>query len=582
MGIFILLISGGIARANVPYEVTFTPTGDDALDAAIADASQLSAMTDKPPDSDAALRSRVSDDKGRINAVARSFGYYDDQVEITTDMKASPAKVTVTVTPGPQYLLAKVTVTGPGGALLPAGSPPITTEQLHLEIGKPAFAAPVAGANFTIEHTFLQHGFPFARIADRKVTIDHGTHEMTVVYEIDPGPTANFGPTSYSGLKSVQQDYVERRLKWLEGQPYDITNVEKTRDALVASNLFSTVDIKTEHDNDPTIAPMAVDVTERLPRSIAGGISYASTEGVSGNLTWEHRNLFGEAEDLKFGLLVGQEESAATADFRRPDMFGTGWDLVSNITIDKETSDAYDSKGGKVSSGFEYKVLEHLVFGAGLSLEHATIDDYDLQQHYTLIGVPTYAKRDVTDDLLNPTMGDREGVIVTPYAGVGSTSPTFISGKVNGSIYQRLGDTDEFVLAALGAIGASAGVSLDDMPKDHRFYAGGGGSIRGYAFQHGGPIGIHDDPIGGLSSFEASVELRYKLTETIGLVPFVDAGNVYDSSLPDLSKRLLIGAGLGLRYYTGLGPVRLDVAAPLHKRDGDRPFQIYVSLGQAF
>jgi translocation and assembly module TamA len=582
VGIFTLLISGGVARADVPYEVSFTATGNEALDAAIADASQLSALADKPPDSDAALRSRIADDKGRMNAVARSFGYYDDTVEITADEKASPAKVTITVTPGPQYLLAKVAVTGPGGALLPPDAPAITTEQLRLEIGKPALAAPVATANFTVEHTFQQHGFPFARIVQRRVTIDHGTHEMTVQYEIDPGPTARFGPTSYSGLQSLQGDYVERRLKWLEGEPYDVTEVEKTRDALVASNLFSTVDIKTDRGDDPNVVPMAIDVTERLPRSIAAGASYGSTEGVSANVSWEHRNLFGEAEDLKLGLLIGQEESAATADFRRPDMFGTGWDLVSNLTIDKETSDAYDSKAEKLSGGVEYKALEHLVFGAGLSLQHATIDDYELQQRYTLIGIPVYAKRDVTDDLLNPTTGDREGIIVTPYTDPARSSLTFISGKVNGSIYQRLGDTDDYVLAASAALGATAGVSLDDLPKDHRFYAGGGGSIRGYAFQHGGPIGIHDDPVGGLSSFETSLELRYKLTQTIGLVPFVDAGNVYDTSLPDLSKRLLIGAGIGVRYYTGLGPVRLDVAAPLHRRDGDRPFQIYVSLGQAF
>jgi translocation and assembly module TamA len=578
----LLLTVGEPARAEVPYEVTFAPTGDDALDSAIEEASQLSALTDNPPDSDAALRSRVADDKGRINAVARSLGYYDDTVEITTDMKADPVQVTVKVTPGPQYLLAKVTITGVGGKPLPLGSPVITPEELKLEIGKPAIAAPVAAANGLIEHKFQAQSFPFAHIAQRKVTIDHGTREMTVVYEVEPGPSAVFGPTRITGLQDVHEAYVDRRLSWQAGLPYDVTLLEKTRDSLVASNLFSTVEIKAEKADDPNVAPMWVDVTERPPRSVAAGGSYASTEGVSANVTWEHRNLLGEAENLKFGLLVGQELSAATADFRKPDMFGIGWDLVSNITIDKETSDAYDSKGGRISGGFEYKALEHLAFGAGLSLEHARISDYEIQQHYTLIGVPAYVRRDATDDLLNPTTGDREALVITPYVDPTGNGLNFINGKATGSIYQRLGDTDEFVVALLGAIGATVGVSLDDLPKDKRFYAGGGGSVRGYAFQHAGPIGIHDDPVGGLSSFETSLELRYKLTETIGLVPFVDAGSVYNTSFPDLSKRLFIGAGLGVRYYTGLGPLRLDVAAPLHRRGGDRPFQIYVSLGQAF
>jgi translocation and assembly module TamA len=572
----------GVARAEVPYEVTFTPTGDDALDGAIEEASQLSALSDRAPDSDAALRSRAADDRGRFNAVARAYGYYDDTVDVAIDSKASPVKITVTVVPGPAYLLTSVAVVGTSGKTLPPGVPSITTEQLGLELGKPALAAPVAAANARIERIFRAKGYPFASVRDRKVTIDHGTHTMAVVYELDPGPTASFGQTSFKGLESVHEAYVARHLSWTAGDPYNVDLVEKTRDALVASNLFSTVAIDTQKGPEPDIVPMAVDVTERLPRSVAIGGSYASTEGISANASWEHRNLFGEAEDLKFGILIGQEDSALTADFRKPDIFGVNWDLVSNITINKEDAIAYTSEGELFSTGFEYKGFHQIVIGMGLSLGHAIITDYQLHQRYTLIGIPVYAKRDSTDDLLNPTMGDREGLTVTPYTDPGNSSLTFISGRVNGSYYQRLGDSDRYVVAVLGAIGATVGVSLDELPKDKRFYAGGGGSVRGYGFQRAGPIDMNDTPIGGLSSAEASLEFRYKLTQTIGIVPFLDAGNVYDTSFPDLSKRLFLGAGIGARYYTGLGPLRFDIAAPLHRRNGDRPFQIYVSLGQAF
>ena len=205
-----------------------------------------------------------------------------------------------------------------------------------------------------------------------------------------------------------------------------------------------------------------------------------------------------------------------------------------------------------------------------------------MRQHYTLIGIPAYLKHDGSDDLLNPTTGDREAVTITPYTDPGNSNLSFITGRVSASFYQRLGKSDRYVIAILGALGATAGISLDDMPKDKRYYVGGGGSLRGYGFQRAGPIDANDTPIGGLSSAEASLEFRYKLTETIGIVPFLDAGNVYDTSFPDLSKRVFLGAGIGARYYTGLGPLRFDIAAPLHRRSGDRPFQIYVSLGQAF
>jgi len=581
-GLLLVLAACGVARADVPYEVTFNPTGDERLDTAIEEGSQLSAMSDKPPDSDAALRSRAADDRERFNAVARAYGYYDNTIDVAIDSKASPVKITVTITPGPQYLVGSVAVMGIDGKPLPASVPSITSTSLGLDPGTPAYSAPVAAANAKIERVFRAKGYPFASVKNRKVTIDHGTHVMTVVYMMDPGPTAVFGQTSVTGLEDVHEDYVRRHLGWEAGQSYNVDKVEKTRDQLIASNLFSTIAINTGKGPNPDITPMEVDVTERLPRSIAAGGSYASTEGVSVNASWEHRNLFGEAENLKFGIIVGQEDKAVTAEFRKPDIFGVGWDFLSTATVGKEDAEAYTSEGYKWFNGFEYKLIQNVVIGTGLSFEHATISDFELRQHYTLIGIPAYLKYDGTDDLLNPTTGSRAGVSITPYTDPGRTSLSFITGRVNASYYYRLGSSDRYVIAVLGALAATAGVGLDDMPKDKRYYAGGGGSVRGYGFQRAGPIDIHDTPVGGLSSAEASLEFRYKLTETIGIVPFLDAGNVYDTSFPDLSKRLFLGAGIGARYYTGLGPLRFDIAAPLHRRSGDRPFQIYVSLGQAF
>jgi translocation and assembly module TamA len=580
-----LLLAGAVclaARAEVPYDVTFNPTGDDKLDSAIEAASQLEALSGRAPDSDSALRSRAADDRDRFDAVARAYGYYDSRIEVAIDAKASPAKIAVTVTPGPQYVLGQIAVMSVDGKPLPTSVPSIMAESLELDPGKPAFSAPVAAANAGIERVFRARGYPFASVKSRRVTIDHGTHLMTVIYFLDPGPTAAFGTTEVKGLEHVHEDYVRRHLGWREGAPYDVDKVEKTRDQLVASNLFSTVAINTERGPNPDIAPMEVDVTERLPRSIAAGASYASTEGVSVNASWEHRNLFGEAEDLKFGVVVGQEDKAITADFRKPDVFGVGWDFLSDATVGKENANAYTSEGYKWFNGFEYKLIQNVVIGAGLSFEHATINDFEIRQHYTLIGVPAYLKYDGTDDLLNPTTGSRAGATVTPYTDPGNTTLSFITGRINGSYYHRLGSSDRYVIAVLAALGATAGVSLDEMPKDKRYYAGGGGSVRGYGFQRAGPIDMHDTPVGGLSSAEASLEFRYKLTETIGIVPFLDAGNVYDTAFPDLGKRVFLGAGIGARYYTGLGPLRLDIAAPLHRRSGDRPFQIYVSLGQAF
>jgi translocation and assembly module TamA len=572
-----------IAYAAVPYEVEFVPTADDALNSAVKDASQLESLADKEPDSEATLRSRAATDRDRLNQVARAYGYYDANIDIRINTKDRPAKATVTVAPGEQYVLASVAIEGVGGRPLPPGSPGIDPADIDLKIGGPALAAPVAAANAKIERAFQKKGFPFARLAQRKVTVDHGTRRMEVRYQVDPGPSALFGPTTVSGLTDLDQAYVQRRLEWRMGEIYDLGLVDKTRDSLVASNLFSTVSVAPAEKLDPKGAvPMLIDLTERPPRSVSAGASYASTEGVSVNASWEHRNLFGDAEDLKLSLIGGQEESAARAEFRKPDYWGKGWDLVSSLAAVDEHAIAYTSKRARLFGGVEYKGFNQIALGGGIAFEHGLIDDFGFQQHYTLIGIPLYARRDTSDDLLNPSRGDREEIQITPYTDPLRSRLTFLSGKLKGSIYRQLGPSDRYILAAYGAVGATFGVDLNDLPKDKRWYAGGGGSVRGYGFQLAGPLGSHDQPLGGLSSLEMGIELRYKLTRTIGIVPFLDAGNVYASELPDPSRRLFIGTGIGVRYYTGIGPIRLDLATPLRSRNVDRPIQIYVGLGQAF
>jgi len=121
-----------------------------------------------------------------------------------------------------------------------------------------------------------------------------------------------------------------------------------------------------------------------------------------------------------------------------------------------------------------------------------------------------------------------------------------------------------------------------DVPADERFYAGGGGSIRGYSYQSVGPLS-GGDPVGGRSLLELSTELRLRLGERFGFVGFLDGGSAFGAAFPDFDEELLWGTGLGFRYFTAVGPLRLDFAVPLDRRHGiDDAFQVYISLGQAF
>ena len=153
---------------------------------------------------------------------------------------------------------------------------------------------------------------------------------------------------------------------------------------------------------------------------------------------------------------------------------------------------------------------------------------------------------------------------------------------LSGSTYWALGAEQRAILAGKLALGSLDGAPLAQLPADQRIYAGGGGSLRPYGWQLAGPLASNEKPIGGRSSLVLNLEARVRVTENIGIVPFVDAGSYYESPVPQLGRTLLYGVGLGLRYYTAFGPLRLDLATPLHKRSADLPIQVYISLGQAF
>jgi len=583
--VFAAVTSIGVAYADVPYIVEITGNEDSQVQQDLEATSQLVKLKDRPPASEATLRRRADDDMPRLKQVIEAAGYRAATIDYTLDPAATPVKVAVKVVPGPLYHLETVTLQTPEGGT-PPGIDVDRPEAFGLTRGGPASSAPVLAAEAKIVDAFAQHGRPFAKVTNRRVIVDHGTQTMSVTYTVEPGATANFGPIVVEGLKSIDARYVERRLEWQRGASFDSREVESTRKTLVESGLFNTVRIVNGNEADEAgEVPMTIYVTERQPRSVGAGISYNTSEGFGANAFWEHRNLFGGAEKLRLSADFAQDRLGLVSNYRQPDFLTKDNDLLATAEIAEDTPVAYTSRRERLFSGLERRFDHHVTGGAGLQFEHAHVNEVarQISQTYSLAGVPLSLRRDTTDDLLNPTSGTRSAVTVTPYTSISGRSLTFASSRLSGSAYHKLdGGSDRFTIAGFGAIGSIVGPSRDDLPADKRLYAGGGGSLRGYGYQLAGPINGDHKPFGGRSSLEFGGELRVKITETIGVVPFVEAGNVYDQSYPKLASRLLYDTGIGARYYTPVGPVRFDVAVPLSRRPGDAYFQIYVSLGQAF
>jgi translocation and assembly module TamA len=571
------------AAADTPYAVDITVTGsrNGDLGTALDGASQLVALKDRPPPSLAALRRRAEDDLPRLDGVMKAAGYWQAKAAYRLDEAPGRAHVVVTVTPGPLFHLGTIAF------MLPSGAPAVlpgrdATAAIGLAAGAPALSAPIEAANARLVALYAQNGRPFAAITDRRVVVDVATATVSVTYVIDPGAPARFGATAITGLRHLDPDFVTRRVAWREGQAYDERQVESTRQDLLRSGLFGAVNIS--HAAVPDAAgslAMTIDLTEAPPHSVGAGVGYNTNIGAGTRAFWEDRNLFGEGEDLRLSAGAAQRQLGVAANFRRPDFLVRKQDLVTDAELLHETTDAYRSRRERFYVGVEEQRWEHYTVGAGMSLERAYLTETSRDENYLLLGTPLFVRRDTTNDLLDPTKGTRGTVTVTPYHGLLANALDFVSARIEDRIYLSLGASEKYVFAGYGALGSIVGASLEGLPADKRLYAGGAGSVRGYGYQRAGPIDASNVPVGGRSSVEFGGELRARITETIGIVPFFDAGNVFASTVPDKAS-LLYSVGIGARYYTAIGPLRLDLAVPLKKRPGDSAIQVYISIGQAF
>ena len=571
------------ARADLNYRTEITGVEDNALADLLEKVSELKTLEDKPPVSEEALRRRADRDLGRLPDAAHSLGYWDAEFSYDIDTATDPAKVAVRVKPGPLYHVASVKVLGPDE------QPLSIPNRLPLKPGDTARTAPVLATETALLASLGDSGHPFAKAETRRVEIDKDTQTMDVTYALDPGPVMRFGPPVITGLERLDPAYVEGRIRWQGGEVYDASKVEETRRALIETGLFSTVQITPTVDPDnPEDVRMAIDATERLHRTVGAGLAYNTSQGFGARAFWENRNLFGYAENLRLSVEAGQQLDAFRANFRRPDFLATDQDFLATAEAANDNPVAYRSRHALATAGLERRFGRMLTGGVAFEIEKANVVQLaDLNprtgsQRYELAGLPVYMKLDSTDNLLNPTTGYRAQLSVTPAHIFSGSNLTFVTSFISGSTYWALGSEQRAILAGKLALGSLDGAPLSQLPSDQRIYAGGGGSIRPYGYLMAGPLAPNNVPIGGRSSLVLNLEARIKITETIGIVPFFDAGSYYENPVPQLDRTLLYGVGLGLRYYTAFGPLRLDLATPLHKRNGDSPIQVYISLGQAF
>jgi len=535
-----------------------------------------------PPATLAQLRRRAEEDEKRLEEVLKSEAYYSGRVAASVrQAQGGEFEVVYFVSLGTRTMIERFDITYEDHAGGGDGRPSSGTE-LGLASNRAATADRVIEFTQKALTMLHNHGYPEAKLDRRRVIIDVSSHQGRVTLYITAGPRYVFGETRIGNPDGrTDPGYVRELSTMREGAIYDRSEVDRTVEALRGTGLFSGISVTSADAQDGAL-PQQIELSERAPRTVRLGAKWSTSEGAGVRGSWEHRNLFGRAERITLGLSIAQIEQSATADFRKPNFLRPDQSLLASAEIAHEENDAYRENRIKAGVSLERILGRWWTGSLGTTFQITETEDINGRITYQLIGIPALLRYNNTDDVLDPREGLRATLAATPYFGASDqNATTFTRLEAAGSTY--IGLTDELVLALRGRYGLIAADDTTDVPGSTRFYAGGGGSVRGYGYQMAGPLDRTGDPEGGRSVLEASVETRYRLTETIGAVVFVDGGQAFSNLAPSLNDSLLWGTGAGIRYYTPIGPVRFDVAVPLNKRRNvDDAFQIYVSLGQAF
>lgn len=567
------------SKYGLSYKVKFEGLKNEEILNLIKEVSHLISRKDEKPATVASLKHRVEEDLPRFKKVLQSFGYYDALINPKVSGKHKSYTVIIIFNLGTQYTVEQYEV-------IPTHSSPKITDILaqfkKLKPDSPAISKTVLESEQSLVTDFANKGFPFAKVIERKFIADYTSKTLSITLKLDPGSYAIFGETQVTGLTGLDPTYVLQILQWKEGAPYDAEQIESMRQNLFGSGLFSSVKIThpTVVEKDSSL-PIDIRLKEAKHRHFGAGVNYSTNLGPGFKSSWGNDNTFGHAEHLDLIGRMSKKITSLESNFKKPQFERPDQALIAKAKITKERPDAFSKNGFGIMTGLERTFTKRLKGSAGVSYENATVEDEAKKTRYSLVGFPLSVKYATTKNFLDPKDGWKTQLFVTPYPKSLGAEENFMTTFIKNAFYIPVDKS--LVMSFWNNIGFTPGGSSLDVPPDKRFYVGGEGSVRGYGYQLVGPLDGAKHPLGGRSSFEGGTEARIKMTQNMDFVTFLEAGNVFHKNYPTFSKPFFWGTGVGIRYKTPVGPLRLDIGIPLNRRKGvDNLFQIYISIGQSF
>jgi len=528
------------------------------------------------------LKKVMDSDSSKIKKVLRSHGYYNSAVDIEIKELHDTVEAVFQINTGNRYVFDEIELHIKDQREELIKDLVQVLERCGIKKGKPCSTQVILEAKKMLLSHLTGVGYPFPQILDEQYIVDHTKDAMDIRYEIDPGPKAHFGRLILTGVTNTKPEYIERLLPWKKGELYSDRKLELFKKNLYETNLFSMINLNTAQKvNEDSSIDIILEVTEKKHKSITWGISYRSYEGPGITTGWENRNLFGGSEKLALNIGFLQDTHYQRLDFKKPFFLNNDQDLLLFLENRKEDYESYDSTSLTAKALINVHQWKGLTLSYGISDKQSHVEEIVRSYRYNLISTPIRLAKYEVDNLLNPKKGIKLSLDLYPSYLV-DEGKEFLKAIWGGSTYLPLLREKDLILALRGNMGIIGGLTRDSVPMDERLFAGGDQSVRGYEYQSLGELS-QDKPVGGNALFEFNSELRKGIKENMGLCLFLDGGSVYKSYPLDGSSALRYGAGIGLRFFTPLGPIRFDVATPLNRRpDKDRIFAIYFNVGQTF
>ncbi len=569
------------------YPVKFANEGDvpEELKDTIVD------RLPEEPDAESELHARRQARRATkiVTGVLNAYGYFDPVITRAVDGEGAAAEPYLNIDPGPQFVIAELRIRYQGDFEPLPDIQESTRNTLGLQPGQPAVAAEVIDQERQIGAKLREAGYPYASVTSRDVIGDKDAKTISVRYNVQSGPRVVLGQFIYPDGLRTKDKYLQKINPMETGQIFDPSDMALYNSRLAETRMFDSSLAKladepsgvTEDGAQIRDVRMLIDERDRYTLTLGAG--YDTSEGFGVDAELLRRNLIGMGDLLIGQARVAEREFGLDLVWRRPNELGYGKGVTYFASAFDERTDAFDQQTAKIGAGVEVIKGPQFQYGYGADARYIRQTGATVRRDFQTVSLNGSASIDKSDSVLDPRKGWRASGRLKPTYARSGGAPDIVYGRavLEGRYYQPFSKEGRIVAAGRARLGTLIGANVSAVPGEDRFFAGGGGSVRGYGFQAIGPFDADDVPQGGASLAELSVEGRYRINGTFGAVAFIDAGNVSDETYPTFGN-LRVGAGVGVRYMTPAGPIRLDIATPLNPSDRDEVVQVYISIGQAF